>query len=303
MGFWGLFAIVVGTVAGVITIPWGIHTYVWPKLIRPAILRLFNKTQPNDPAMPATEKTSQSIDARLERIETRLGQFADYLDGLPDTKDKKKHVLFTRGREAQKAYQYTEAIKLFNEILSMETSGSERVALHGLIGNCFMNMSELKEAEGHYKEAEAEAKAADDTEGLAAAMGNLGIVYRQKGELDKAMEHHQQALKIDIEIGNRLGQANQLGNLGIVYTQKGELDRALDNLLQALEIDREIGYRIGEANQLGNLGIVYQQKGKLDKALEHLHQALQISQQIGARPEAEKAKRNIEVVLEARGEK
>jgi len=262
MGFWGFFAIVVGTVAGVITIPWGIHTYVWPKLIRPAILRLFNKTQPNDPAMPATEKTSQSIDARLERIETRLGQFADYLDGLPDTKDKKKHVLFTRGREAQKAYQYTEAIKLFNEILSMETSGSERVALHGLIGNCFMNMSELKEAEGHYKEAEAEAKAADDTEGLAAAMGNLGIVYRQKGELDKAMEHHQQALKIDIEIGNRLGQANQLGNLGIVYQQKGELD----------------------------------------KALEYYQQALEIFQQIGAILDVEKAKKAIELVLKAKGD-
>ena len=133
MPCWGWLTLVLAVIGFV----WALDAWFLPNpVIRPFILRRFGKAGDSDPVMPATEKTSQSIDARLEQIETRLGQIAEYLDGLPETKDKKKRDLFTRGREAQKAYQYTEAIRIFNEILSLETSGSERAALHILIGNC-----------------------------------------------------------------------------------------------------------------------------------------------------------------------
>ena len=138
---------------------------------------------------------SRKADA-LERI-------AVYTDGLleaaPEIKDP-----FLKARQLEKEYKYWEAIKHYEACFQPETTASQRVALHILIGNCFYRLSELEEAEGHYREAETIAREANDKEGLAVALGNIGNIYVIKGELDKALGYYEDALKIFKEIGAKI---------------------------------------------------------------------------------------------------
>lgn len=237
------------------------------------------------PPIPATEETLRAID-------TKLGQIAEYLDGLPQSADKIRGP-FDEGRKFQKENKYAEAVKQYEACFQPETTANQRSALHILIGNCFFSLSELEEAEGHYKEAETAAKEARDKQGLAAALGNIGNIYRIKGDLDKALDLYEQVLKIEREIGRKWGEANALGNIGLIYRTKGELDRALDYHRQALNINKEIGRKEGEAADLGNIGLIYRYHGELHKALDYHQQSLKIFNDIGAKLDIEKTKQNI----------
>jgi len=205
-------------------------------------------------------KRGRALEAMAKTVETTqkdVGRIAEYLDGLPDLKDKRRRELFEKGREHQKRHEHQEAIKAYEALLGLEPALSERAALHILIGNCFYAQSQLDAALGHYKEAEAAAREGQDKWGLASALGNSGIIYQQRGEPDKALGYHEQALAIHREIGDREGEANALGNMGIIYADKAEADKALEYYQQALPIYREIGNREGEGSVLGNIGSIY----------------------------------------------
>ena len=241
------------------------------------------------------EKESEREEIRkgFEQLRSESGGAGVYEDGLTEMPDSRRRSLLIQGLEAMRRYAFSEAIGFLRECLGEGVKESEKIALLILIGNCFLSISQLREAEGHYSEARAMAKEANNKDGLSAVLGNMGIIYQTKGELDEALEYHQQALEIDREIGKREGEADDLGNMGIIYQIKGELDMALEHHQQALEIDREIGKREGEASDLGNMGNVYQTKGELDKALEHYERALEIFEEIGASEGIRIAKGNI----------
>ncbi|MBE0415434.1 MAG: tetratricopeptide repeat protein [Dehalococcoidia bacterium] len=156
------------------------------------------------------------------------GKAIVYLDGLPETPDKKRRDAFNKGYSLTQRNRYSKAIKAFSKCLDFEPTESERIALLILIGNCFFNLSELEEAEGHYKEAETAAKKANNNEGRAAALGNIGLIYQTKGELDKALDYHEQSLEIARDIGRKEGEANALGNIGGIHWAKREPDKALE---------------------------------------------------------------------------
>ena len=209
----------------------------------------------------------------LRQIDTKLEQIAEYLDGLPSTPPKIKDT-YIEAKKLEKEYKYREAIRLYEASFKPETTASQWANLHNLIGDCFSRLSELEEAEGHYRQAAAAASEANDDEELAKALGSTGLIYQTRGELDKALDYHQQALKIDREADLRKGEANDLGSIGLIYQRQGNLDKALDYHQQALKIDREIGYRDGEAAYMGNIGRIYHTRGELEKALEYLHHSI-----------------------------
>lgn len=221
------------------------------------------------PPTLATEET-------LSAIDTKLGQIAEYLNGLPKAPPKIRRP-FIEAQELEKDNKYREAIKQYEACFQPETTDSQRAALHILIGNCFLSLSEIEEAEEHYKEAEIIAREANNDEGLAAALSNRGIIYGIKGELDKAIYYCHQSLDIEREIGNREGEASVLGNIGIIYRYKGDNEKALEYYEQALNIAREKQLSKIEASQLGNIGIIYHLKGELDKALNYYHKAINIA--------------------------
>ena len=205
----------------------------------------------------------------------------------------KTQTLLAEAIELQSQHREREAIERLLTAYDMEMPPLAKAQLHNLAGNGFARLSELEQAEGHYRWALEAAREAGHQQGQAAALGNLGIVYSQRGDLPRAEEHHQKALAIDEEIGDRLGQANSLGNLGLVAERRGDLDAAEEHHQKALAIQEEIGDYLGQANQLGNLGNVYRGRGELERAEEHYQKALSLFQQIGAQPEIEQTERLI----------
>jgi len=311
MTWWGW----VSLVAVLIGIAWAINAWVLPRL----------RGKP------------KKLERKISGIEDYLCRLVEYLDGLfqapPGIRDP-----FLEAQKLETEYKFPEAIKYYEACFQPETTTSQRAALHILIGNCCFHLSELEEAEGHYREAEAAATQAKDDEGLAAALGNIGLVYQTEGELDKALELYERVFKIEREMGRKWGEANALGNIGTIYLSQKKLDKALDCHQQALKIDKKIGYREGqaqdlanigniylsqkehdkaldyykralkvdrdignrewEANQLGNIGNIYADKGELDKALDYLNQALKVFEGIGAKIGIEQTKQNIQEIVE-----
>jgi tetratricopeptide (TPR) repeat protein len=272
-------------------------------VIQPFAWRMFGKGKKPAPQTLRGEG-SQFITLQIPPLHSGTGRVEvsltiNYVDGLPDAPPKIKNT-FLEAQNLEKENKYREAIKLYEACFQQEVTTSQGAALHILIGNCFSSLSEMEEAEGHYRQAENLAKEGNDQRGLSAALGNMGSVYQAKGELDKALQQYQQALDIHRDIGNREGEANALNNMGVMYQTKGELDKALQQYQQALDIHRDIGNREGEAYVLNNMGIVYGIRGELNKALEHSQQALYIFEEIGARLQIEKVKRNIRRLSKAR---
>jgi tetratricopeptide (TPR) repeat protein len=275
MPWWGW----AGLIATVIGIAWAINTWILPRLRgKPIKLR-----------------------RRISGIEDDLGRIIEYLGDLPLAAPEIRYP-FLEAQTLETQNKYPEAIKHYETCFQPEANASRRAALHILIGNCYLQLSDLEKAERHYKEAEAAATQANDNEGLAAALGNTGLVYQIRGELDEAFELYEHVLKIERAIDRRWGEANALGNIGNIYLRQWELDKALDCHQQALKIDKQISYREGEAQDLGNIGNVYQTKGELDKALQHLEQALKIFEEIGAKIEIDKTNRNIQQIRESKGQ-
>ena len=186
-----------------------------------------------------------------------------------------------KAAELAKGDRQQEAIPHLEACLGPRATHADRAVVHVLIGNAYMDINDSDEAEGHYREAEAAAREAGDSAGLAAALGNMGSISLDQGDLDKALERFQEALLIDRGISNRMGQAHQLGNIGLVYREQGRMDQALDHLQRALEIQEDLGDRLAHANLLGDIGLVYREQGELDEALEQFRKALYIDSEIG----------------------
>ena len=146
------------------------------------------------------ERRHQETMAVEGRKADALERIAVYLDGLPQAPPSIRD-LFKEGRRLEGEYRYREAIEQYQSAFQPQTTANNRAALHILIGNCFLRLSELDEALGHYRQAEHEAKEATDKEGLAAALGNMGIIYRLEDEPSNALEYLGQALDIFTQIG------------------------------------------------------------------------------------------------------
>ncbi len=236
-----------------------------------------------------SEKKKTEQEKYYRRLQERdelyhQGKPQAYIDGLGE------HPLFkhyyNRGRELYEKSQFNEAIDQFKHCLDHpQATAANKAAAHNLIGNCYLGLSMLKDAEKHYRETIRLLKQIDDQgeRRLAEAkvLGNIGLVYQALDEPAEALECHREALEIDRKIGYELGVANQLGNIGLIYQKLGQPTEALKYHKEALEIARKIGYDLGVAASLGNIGLVYQKLGQPTEALKNYKKVLEISKKIG----------------------
>ena len=225
---------------------------------------------------------------KMEVLEKKVDGLAEYLDGLPQTKNPQLKRLFEKGYALYEDEEYPEAIDTFRACLELKTKDGERLGLLILIGNAYFTLGKLKEAEDHYEEALLIGERIHDQEGKGKALGNIGLIYQVKGDLDRALKYHQgafkihnEAFKIHHEIGFRKGEATALGNIGLIYQAKGDWDQAFKCHQAVLKIYKQIGHRRGEATALGNIGLIYQAKDSFDLALEYLKNALKIDTALG----------------------
>lgn len=101
-----------------------------------------------------------------------------------------------------------------------------------------------------------------ETEHVARACTNLGLVHLTSGRLDSAQAWCERALAIDERLGNQLGIARDLGNLANVFEARREFETAERLNLRSLAIAEAIGDRSMAAGKLANLGDIAEATGR-----------------------------------------
>lgn len=246
----------------------------------------------------------------VKELKEKVGQMAEYLDGLPETKNPELKRLFEKGYALYRSEKYLAAIDTFKVSLQQRTTDSERMALLILIGIACHRVGKLKEAEEHYQEAlliEERMSNGGDEKGKASALGNLGLIYQDKGDLDQGLKYFEKALKIYQKIGFREGEVSVLCDIGGIYKERRDVENALRYQQAALTIAKETDFKQGEATALGNIGVIYQIVGELDSAfldsaLKYQYEALAINREEKLREGEANTLGNIGVVYRAKGE-
>jgi tetratricopeptide (TPR) repeat protein len=135
----------------------------------------------------------------------------------------------------------------------------------------------------HYTRALALARKTGWPDGIANALGNLGIMLWGKGHLDAAIEHYTEALEIATDTGRLSGQAANLRRLGLVYRAQGRLGLSADHFTRALVLHQRMAARADEARTRVGLSDAFHALGRFDDALGHLTQALAVHREHGDR--------------------
>ncbi len=124
-------------------------------------------------------------------------------------------------------------------------------------------------------------KKANNREGEASALGNIGIVYRDIFKTNKAFEFLQASLDIYTEIKDLNGQANILTQMWKIDYEMSNFDRAIGYLLKLMIITKQTGSNEKLSSVLGNIGNLYCGSGDFDKAVIYYEQALHIVESLG----------------------
>jgi CHAT domain-containing protein len=133
--------------------------------------------------------------------------------------------------------------------------------------------------------ARSSAEAVDDSNGVAKAVGNHGLVHSDLGDLDKARDEF---LFFSQHAPDTLALANAYSNLGMVEARSGDPVKAIEWLNRARPLYVAIEYPAGEESVLGQLAISYSILGEQQKAIAYIDSAVTVARKYGlAREQSE----------------
>jgi non-specific serine/threonine protein kinase len=145
-------------------------------------------------------------------------------------------------------------------------------------------ISDFPKAKSLYEGALSIWRELDDRRGVAAALGNLGMVALDQGDYPSAMARHEESLAIWRELGDRQGIARTLLAMGNAARTQGDELAAQSLYEESLAIERELGDQRGTAVAFNNLGQIAADLRKDYPAARSLqNQALAIQRELGDR--------------------
>jgi class 3 adenylate cyclase/uncharacterized protein HemY len=148
------------------------------------------------------------------------------------------------------------------------------------IGGIYKSISEYGKAFEYFMRTLALRREIGDTGGVAAALGNIGIISALTSNYSEAIEYQRQSLALEEELGNIRGEALSLNEIGNVYWYTSDYGNALEYYLKAYQKFEEIADKRGTAFVLNNIGLIYNTISEYDKALHYFMQALAIKEEI-----------------------
>jgi tetratricopeptide (TPR) repeat protein len=119
--------------------------------------------------------------------------------------------------------------------------------------------------------------------GMAAALGNLGLVARDQGDAETAETHLNQSLGLWREVGDRVGIGWVLTGLAMVARARGKFDVANRRTEESLAIWRELGDRQNTANTLSTAARLARDQGEYAVARDRLAESLETFKDLGDR--------------------
>lgn len=191
------------------------------------------------------------------------------------------HFALLAGQQALNTGSYTDALTLFERVLSNRLDAAIQMRLHKLIADAHEGHSAYDQAFANYNWSFQIAKQIKDPIGVTSALDGKGDVADKRGDFQDAQKYYQQALAIARQTELPAQIAETLKGLGTVAAKRGQLDTAQTNFNEALTITRELDDLRGVAANLNNLGIVMRLKGQLRQGQSYLQEALELRQSIG----------------------
>ncbi|MCC6410149.1 MAG: tetratricopeptide repeat protein [Saprospiraceae bacterium] len=150
-------------------------------------------------------------------------------------------------------------------------------------GKAYYNMASNHYWQGEYAEAfrlfqkSLDIRSAlDDKQGVAAILGNFGLLYNEQGNNVKAVEYLHRSLKINESIRDTAGMCANYSNLASIYLELKNSAKALEFYNLSLSLYDPVVEQRDIAITLNNIANVYKAEKDYDKALEYLNNSLEI---------------------------
>ena len=179
--------------------------------------------------------------------------------------------------------RYDEALKNYSEVGNYFLRADNRQGVASTLNNMggiYFFRGENDEAIKRYKASLKISRKLGDRKGIANALNNMGGIYYAKAKYAQAIKSYKESLAIFREISDRRGMAETLNNIGLIHFIRERYDEALSRYEESLSIYREIGGE-GMPNVLNNIGLIHFNKGRYDEALSRYEESLEISRKLG----------------------
>ena len=217
----------------------------------------------------------EGISIHVESGSTFNLTIINYEDGLNQAENPKVRSLFKEGHICYKRKNLTLAIDKFQRCLELEKDHEKLSALNVQIGNCYYELRFYVKAAEFYATGLREARKANDIEGEASNLLNIGNTYLQRSALDgllkgdnilRAVEYYRKAILIFLKDEYPVEYAMTQNNLGNAYMylpaatpeeRVQNVRNAVECYQAALEIYRRDEYPIDYAMTQNSLGNAY----------------------------------------------
>ncbi|MEW6412073.1 MAG: sigma 54-interacting transcriptional regulator [Candidatus Zixiibacteriota bacterium] len=141
------------------------------------------------------------------------------------------------------------------------------------IGGILRDISEYKEAEKAFRDAESIFRRNDCADGQSRALNQLaGLFYRQS-DYSNSLAVLIDAIELARHLDDKKKLAYMMGNVGRIYTFIGDFEEAERNIRLNIELSSDLGDTLEVARAYIHLGYIYIQKAQYEKAEKALETA------------------------------
>jgi eukaryotic-like serine/threonine-protein kinase len=210
-------------------------------------------------------------------------------------------ALLALGRAQAMAARPEAAIVSLRRALDTKKFDAQPEALatiHSILGVACRDTGRLEEALDHLGRSLEIRKAAGDTRGQIAALGDLASVHERRGEAEAALDLEGKAVALARDLGDADQESKALDSMASTYERTGRLDKALGTYRESLQIEKERRDDVAVANRLDRIANVYRLQGKYDDAVACLDQA---KGQLGSSGDRREAASNLAITAQVRG--
>ncbi|UCE24010.1 MAG: sigma 54-interacting transcriptional regulator [Candidatus Zixiibacteriota bacterium] len=151
------------------------------------------------------------------------------------------------------------------------------------IGRILRDMSEFKEAEKAFRDAESIFRRNDCLEGQSLALNQMAWLFFKQADYTNSLAALMDAIEIDRKLGDKRKLASMMGNIGRIQTFIGDFDEAQKNLTINLDLSQELNDTLEMAKAYLSLGYIHVQKTEYDEADEAFSNAYPLIIESGSR--------------------
>lgn len=182
-----------------------------------------------------------------------------------------------RGRDAQDAARFQEALNAYGEALSLARAiGDDRSESRALnqLGNVYVKLGDHEAALRSALENLRLKERLADTAGVARAQHNLAMMYYEQGDLPAAEEALRASLAVKEQLGDSLGIDNALALLCLLAIDAGRPEEAVAHMERSLGILARNFPHGDPVPTLVNLGLAHDAAGRPQEAMRQYQLAL-----------------------------